>query len=343
MSSSNWECALASTSRRRIFSAPAMASEATWSRSCSRARVRSCSISALAAAFSRLPSSLATLRASSMICAARLSACARISVDRARASWTVFSACRLEVSSDFLPCSPAARPSAIVFWRSSIARRSGGQTNLTVNQMNAAKTIACAKSVKLMFMLRLRRFPNRSAESRQQRVARGEPQRKAHADDEGRVDQAEEQEHLALQRVGELGLARGGFEEAAAHDAHADAGARGPKAHHQADADPRVGLHHRQQLKLVHWFFSFPKRDELVVFVRHRDVHDGEHHENVGLQKNNQDVEDRPAQAEQHAQAGPAEPRGGEQPQEQEDQLARVHVAEQTQRVRKRLRHILDE
>ena len=40
-----------------------MASEATWSRSCSRARVRSCSISALATAFSRPASSLAAVRA----------------------------------------------------------------------------------------------------------------------------------------------------------------------------------------------------------------------------------------------------------------------------------------
>src|SRR4051812_5458519 len=253
MSSSNWACALASTSRRRIFSAPAMASEATWSRNCSRARVRSCSISALAAAFSRLPSSLATLRASSMICAARLSACARISVDRARASWIVCSACRLEDSNDFLPCSPAARPSAMVFWRSSMARRSGGHTNLTVNQMNAAKTIACAKSVKLMFMLPLRRLRNRSAEPRQQGVARGEPQRKAHADDEGRVDQAEEQENLALQRVSELGLARSGFEKAAAHDADADAGAKRAQADHQSDADAGVGLDHCDELKFFHF------------------------------------------------------------------------------------------
>src|SRR6185436_3839931 len=69
-------CALLSTSRRRIFSAPATASEATWSRSCSRARVSSWAISALAAAFSRLPSSLAAFFASSTICAARFSACA---------------------------------------------------------------------------------------------------------------------------------------------------------------------------------------------------------------------------------------------------------------------------
>ena len=31
------------------------------------------------------------------------------------------------------------------------------------------------------------------------------------------------------------------------------------------------------------------------MFVRHRDVHDGEHHEDVRLQHDDQDVEDRPA------------------------------------------------
>ncbi len=51
-----------------------------------------------------------------------------------------------------LGCSPAASPSAMVFWRPSMARSMGGQMNFTVNQMKLAKTIACATSVKLRFM-----------------------------------------------------------------------------------------------------------------------------------------------------------------------------------------------
>ena len=48
-------------------------------------------------------------------------------------------------------------------------------------------------------------------------------------------------------------------------------------------------------------FLSFPERKDgsktvLVVLVRHRDVDDGQHHEDVGLQHDDQDVEDRPAQ-----------------------------------------------
>ena len=41
----------------------------------------------------------------------------------------------------------------MVFCRVSMARSMNGQMNLTVNQMNAAKTMACANSVRLMFML----------------------------------------------------------------------------------------------------------------------------------------------------------------------------------------------
>src|SRR3989338_2327011 len=86
MPSSRSACALASTSRRRIFSAPATASIATWSRNCSSAREASCWISALAAAFSRPASSRAAFFASSTSCAERFSACDTMSAARPRAS-----------------------------------------------------------------------------------------------------------------------------------------------------------------------------------------------------------------------------------------------------------------
>ena len=60
-------------------SAPATARTATWLRNCARARVTSCWMSALAAAFSRSPSAFAAARAASTICASRFSACAMIS------------------------------------------------------------------------------------------------------------------------------------------------------------------------------------------------------------------------------------------------------------------------
>src|SRR5712692_2442320 len=107
-----------------------------------------------------------------------------------------------------------------------MARSMNGQTNFTVNQMNAANVMTCANRVRLMFMT----CSSLLAESGGQRIGEGEEHGDAQADDERRVDQAEQQEHLALERVGELGLARGRLEEAAAHDAHADAGAGGSQA-----------------------------------------------------------------------------------------------------------------
>ena len=96
----------------------------------SLARNTSCSISAFAPAMIRSPSAFAWPFASSTSSAARLSAWLRMSWARWRASRTTSSA-RLDASSrSCLPRSAAASPSAICFWRVSIARSSGGQTNL---------------------------------------------------------------------------------------------------------------------------------------------------------------------------------------------------------------------
>ena len=76
------------------------------------------------------------------------------------------------------------------------------------------------------------------ADSRRQlldeRIGGREPQRDADADDERRVDQAEQQEDLGLQHVHQLRLARGGLDVLARHDAHADAGAQ------RADTDDQA-------------------------------------------------------------------------------------------------------
>src|SRR6267378_5947955 len=133
--------------------------------------------------------------------------------------------------------------------------------SFVVSQMNSANVIACTRRVALMFMTFLPdRSCRRSAERSRQRVGEGEEHGYAKPDDERGVDQAKQQEHLDLQRVGELRLARRGLQKAAAHDAHADASPRGAESDHQADADAGVSLHHRQQLKLFHWCFPFPER-----------------------------------------------------------------------------------
>src|SRR6267143_792219 len=149
-SSSAWVSGL--TSRRRIFSAPATASAATCSLSISLARAICWSMSALAAARMRSASALAAAFASSSICASRLSAEPMISPTRSRALASSSCARLPAASSSRRPCSPAARPSAICFWRSSILPISHGQMNLTVSQMKSAKTRACAIKVRLMFM-----------------------------------------------------------------------------------------------------------------------------------------------------------------------------------------------
>src|SRR5688572_25787669 len=301
------ECALASTSRRRIFSAPVMASCATCSRSCCLADCTSCWICALAAATRRSPSVLACSFDSSTRSCAAFSAAATISWARARASLRSFSVCFCASASDERPRSASARPSAIVLVRASTLERKSGQANLTVNQMNRAKTIACTTIVKLRFIcgVPLGSCDGRLAERRGERVRESEEHREADADDERGVDQAEQQEDLGLELGHELRLARRAFEEAAAHDAHAHARAERAEADHQADADAGVSLDHRQQLEFcVHLLLSFPigsavLSKRLVTFVRHLYVDDGQHHEDVGLQQHDQDVEDRPAPAQE--------------------------------------------
>src|SRR6266849_2175967 len=150
LSSSEW--ARAFTSRRRIFSAPATASAATCSRSISLARATCWSMSALAAARMRSASAFAAAFASSSICASHFSAEPMISPTRSRALASSSCARLPAASSSRRPCSPAARPSAICFWRSSILPISHGQMNLTVSQMKSAKTRACAIKVRLMFI-----------------------------------------------------------------------------------------------------------------------------------------------------------------------------------------------
>src|SRR4051794_15263646 len=79
------------------------------------------------------------------------------------------------------------------------------------------------------------------------------------------------------------------------------------------------------------------------MLVRHRQIDDGEHHENEGLQRNHQDVKDGPDEA-QHQLGDNAEPAADtrelthamqrEEGKQQEDHFAGEQVAEQSQRQR---------
>ena len=71
--------------------------------------------------------------------------------------------------------------------------------------------------------------------------------------------------------------------------------------------------------------------NSVAVFVRHTQIHDGQHHEDERLQRDNQNVEDSPW----HRQC-PLRPEG-QQGDQDEDQLTSVQVTEQTQGERDRL------
>src|SRR6476646_6830423 len=74
-----------------------------------------------------------------------------------------------------------------------------------------------------------------------------------------------------------------------------------------------------------------------VVFFGHRHVDDGQHHEDVGLQRDDQDMEQRPYHAEEQRDRYPARAGGREHRQQQEDDFAGVHVPVEPQAVRQRL------
>src|SRR5665213_3234932 len=177
--------------------------------------------------------------------------------------------------------------------------------------MKTAKAAACMMIVKLMFtrVPYARQFEWRgpgSLNDGEQWIAEREQHRDAEADDEGCVDQSKQQEHLALQLWHQLRLPRGSLEESRAHDAHADAGAQRAESDHQPDADARRCLDLGQELHLVH-VLPFLCGSEValnewvetggsMVLMRHRDVDDGQHHEDVGLQRHDQQVEKGPAE-----------------------------------------------
>src|SRR5439155_22938300 len=160
----------------------------------------------------RSPSVFASLRARSTVSLLSFSPCATMSDARVFASESIVAICFSARERLWRPSSPAASPSAICFCRASMARISGGQTNFAQNQMKTPKATACISSVRLMFMTGL--YCNVGARPlfqarRNQRIPEREQHCDAQPDDERRIDQAEQQEHLRLQRRDHFRLARG--------------------------------------------------------------------------------------------------------------------------------------
>lgn len=70
----------------------------------------------------------------------------------------------------------------------------------------------------------------------------------------------------------------------------------------------------------------------MVIFVSHRQVDDGQHHEDERLQGDDQDVEHSPRPLQDHAQTAKPQQAAAEHDRDQnEHQFTRVHVAEQSQ------------
>ena len=73
------------------------------------------------------------------------------------------------------------------------------------------------------------------------------------------------------------------------------------------------------------------RKTDQCLLVRHIQVDDGQHHEDKGLQRDDQDVEDGPSKL-QHATVRLNKMLVAVQERDQdEDHLARIHVSEQTQ------------
>src|SRR5690554_4542349 len=237
-SSSLW--ALASISRRRIFSAPDTASAATWSRSSSLARciTETASFSAAVRACSTMRATSA--RASSMSLAACFSAAARTSPADSRALRISSTAFFSASSRSVLALSAAASPSAIFAARSSSAFMIGGHTNFIVNQPRMKNTTIWAIRVAFRFTVLDPRWVLRRWRSGDERVGEGEHHRDTDTDQERGVDQTGQQEHLGLQGVHQLRLTGRGFEVFAAHDADADASTDGAHTDDQASSQRDV-------------------------------------------------------------------------------------------------------
>src|SRR6202521_5831340 len=148
----------------------------------------------------------------------------------------------------------------------------------------------------------------RATVRRAQRIHEGirerEEQREADADHRHRVEQARDQEHLYAQHRQQLRLARRAFDETPAQKAEADGGAEGPHAEDDADGQHGHGLDvcnvfHSTLLKDTEYEKPLYRRAPSlsVMLVRHRQIDDRQHHEYDSLNRDDQDMKNRPQQS----------------------------------------------
>src|SRR4029079_8990747 len=270
-----------------------------------------------------------------------------------RAAAIIFSASVFALARSARAFSADARPAVISVWRCSIAPITNGQTNFMQNQTKTAIAMIWPISVMLMSTRNPPRVSDctgastpetsplaaaRLLELRDERIGEREVERDTDADHRHRVEQRDDEEHLGPQHARELGLTSGPFEPAAAEKSHADADAERAETDQDrhrnsghTNHDIHLCLQSRRiaiRLKKV----GFEKNSvRLARVVRLAQIHDRQHHEDVCLQSDHEDAEDRPHEMQrQLIQA--------DQSNENEDELARIHVAEEPQRQRQRLR-----
>src|SRR5690606_7982938 len=249
-----------------------------------------------------------------------------------------------------LPFSAAARPSAIFWRRSSIAFVRGGHTNFIVNQPRTKNTSIWKKIVAFRFTVvpltpcgsgrtngvaelsilcrpAAERFRCRRRQARlhaggrcheppgsaHERVGEGEQHGDTHADQERRVDQASQQEHLGLQRIHQFGLTSRSFQVLAAHQCDTDASADGAQTDDKTASESNesdVGHDNSLVRNLKSnckktgtawyarkscapaWASARARKTGSMPFVSLADVHQRQHHEDESLQQHDQDVED---------------------------------------------------
>ena len=68
-----------------------------------------------------------------------------------------------------------------------------------------------------------------------------------------------------------------------------------------------------------------------MVFMGHAEIHDRQHHEDKGLQGDNQNMEYRPSHLQQPGRRHPGDTGTEQRSNQDKDHLSGIHVAEQTQ------------
>src|SRR3989338_5069386 len=250
----------------------------------------------------RSPSILAFALSASMISLARFSALTMISPAFSLASRKI-SAERLAASSrSCFARSASAKPSAICFLRCSSAAMIGGQTNFMQNHTNSANMIVCARRVALMFMqatfLELYVVAYDELSHRKQNIHCNTNCNHRH-----RIDQAHHHEKLGAQHRDEFRLTGSAFQKATAQNTDTDSRAKRSQTHHQRSGDIQQCIcHFHFFLLLIKVKFSktvFNDVDLVMFLVCHIHINDGQRHEDEGLQRDNQDMENCPAQRQQ--------------------------------------------